>query len=101
MEIKVNKVFLALTTDGEPLLCVADKIKDNVAYCTVQNGLWEIGFDMTTLEMCREGTHRFVLQHFDNGYRAKVVLTDLPSGRLADYNERIADALKILEQQKQ
>jgi hypothetical protein len=102
MKLEVDKTFLALTPCGSPLLCSVDKIKDNVAYCSVINGGWEIGFDTSTLEMCREGTHPYAQKSFDKGFGAKVVLTDLPrTGRRSyDYNERIADALKVLEEQK-
>ena len=101
MKLKKNATFLAITDRGGNLLCHVEYIRNGVAYCEVINGLWKIGFDTNTLLMCREGTHRYVQSHFDNGYNAKVVLTDLHRGNFGDYNERIADALKILEQQKQ
>lgn len=96
MKLEVDKVFLALTYDGHPLLCQVEEIKNKVAYCLVINGAWAIGFDIDTLEMCNEGTHQYVQPLIDKGYGAKVVMTNLPRGQMADYNERIAAALKIL-----
>jgi hypothetical protein len=100
MKLKPNTVFLAMDYHGGPLLCYVNEIKNNVAYCEVINGAWEIGFNIETLEMCYEGTHRYVRDRLGSrGYGAKVVLTDLPKGQRTDYDERIAAALKILKDQ--
>ncbi len=100
MKLKPNTVFLAMTNDNGALLCYVNKIKNGVAYCDVINGGWEIGFNTQTLEMCREGTHRYVQPLLSRGYSAKVVLTDLPGGQMGDYDIRIADALEILKNKK-
>lgn len=98
MKLEVNKVFLALTDDGHPLLCQVEEIKNNVAYCLVINGAWDIGFSMDTLEMCDEGTAPQVCRQPRFG--AKVVMTDLPRGQMADYNERIAASLRVYNGEK-
>ncbi len=98
MKLEIDKVFLALTYDGHPLLCQVEEIKNNVAYCLVINGAWDIGFSMDTLEMCDEGTAPQVRRQPHFG--AKVVMTDLPRGQMADYNGRIAAALKLLNGEK-
>ncbi len=103
MKLKPNVVFLAMTNNNVPLLCLVNEIKNNVAYCDVINGGWQIGFNTQTLEMCHKGTHPYVQKHLKEGYGAKVVLTDWTIEKRRswhDYNGQIADALYYLKNKK-
>jgi hypothetical protein len=83
-KIRKGDTFLASGT----LLCVVEKIKNDIAICEVENGYWQIAFDLKTGYVVEEGTDRQALPHC----LAFKILIEGPFEGL-DYNEKI-DAAK-------